>query len=61
MKEYYILSVDLDPCIIADIRSLYTHIEHHLNRTRFYLDLDNPVHFAFHLKYSDLLHIVNDI
>jgi len=55
VQEYCIHTENLTPCVVADIRSLYTHHEFHLARARIQLDLNNAVHFAFQLKYSDIL------
>jgi hypothetical protein len=58
MKEYFILTENLTNTVIQSIRDLDTQCEHHINRTRFFLDLDDATHIMFYYKYSDILHSV---
>lgn len=58
MKHYCIYTVDLSGTILAQLRSLDTPLDIHLNRTRFYLDSGQQNHREFWLRYS---HIMRDI
>jgi len=58
MVEYFILTSDLTADIIQDIRDLDSPREHHINRTRFFLDLDDATHIVFYYKYSELIRAV---
>jgi hypothetical protein len=60
MVEYFILTENLTADTIQAIRDLDTPREHHINRTRFYLDLDDAAHCMFMYKYSDIIHCVTD-
>lgn len=61
LKHYCIYTTQLTGSVLADLR-LYgaASIEPHLNRTRFWLDVDSvPAHALVYIKYSNVLHDIS--
>ena len=56
MTNYCVYTRDLVPSLLPALEQLATDREIHANRTRFYLDQTDPLHLAFYLKYSDIIH-----
>jgi hypothetical protein len=61
LRHYCIYTSQLSVAVLQDLQ-LYSaaNIEHHLGRTRFWLDIEtSPAHALFILKYSTLIHNID--
>ena len=57
MKHYCIYTRDIRPVIMRELGQLnHTDFEMHMNRTRFWLNPQNPLHMQFYIRWSHLLH-----
>jgi hypothetical protein len=62
MKHYCIYTRDFEhaPHFISQLSTMGVRVEPHLNRTRFWLDPQRKDHVGFLLKYSHIVHTVDD-
>lgn len=61
IKHYCVYTRDLPSC--KGLTTLIAHFdvdyEMHMNRTRFWLDLENPNHMYLYMRYSEHLHCID--
>jgi hypothetical protein len=61
LRHYCIYTTQLTGSVLADLRRYGAdRIEAHLNRTRFWLDVESvPAHALVYIKYSNILSDIN--
>ena len=60
MRHYCIYTTQLRGSVLADLERYGVPFELHLNRTRFWLDVESvPAHALVYIKYSNVLHDIS--
>jgi len=63
MKHYCVYTVDIRPGMLRELTDVLEECGHgfemHLNRSRFWLDEENPQHMQFYIRWSHLLHDIS--
>ena len=60
LRHYCIYTSQLSGSVLKDLELHDVHFELHLNRTRFWLDVDSvPAHALVYIKYSNILYDIS--